>query len=157
MGSEATRLALEDCGLNYKSIQQAFVGYVFGDSTSGPAGIIPCGYDWYSNYKCQQQLFYRFHSFVFSASAIESGSADCVLALGFEQMRPGALGDIYTDRPSPFGEFNDTCEQLVGNAHIPLALRYFGGAGKSHMEKFASQKILQRLGLRRVGMLLKTL
>ena len=28
MGSEATRLALEDCGLNYKSIQQAFNKYL---------------------------------------------------------------------------------------------------------------------------------
>ena len=60
------------------------------------------------------------------------------MALGFEQMRPGALGDIYTDRPSPFGEFNETCEQLVGNAEIPLALRYFGGAGKSHMDKYGT-------------------
>ena len=39
MGSEATKLALKDCGLSYKSIQQAFVGYVFGDSTSGQRAL----------------------------------------------------------------------------------------------------------------------
>ncbi len=33
--------------------------------------------------------------------AVASGAADCVLALGFEQMRPGALGTIFEDRPSP--------------------------------------------------------
>ena len=70
--------------------------------------------------------------------AIETGVTDCVLALGFEQMRPGALGDIYTDRPSPFGEFDKNCQQLVGNSEIPLALRYFGGAGKSHMDKYGT-------------------
>ena len=32
--------------------------------------------------------------------AIESGAADCVLALGFEQMKPGALGTVFTDRPT---------------------------------------------------------
>jgi acetyl-CoA acetyltransferase len=53
-------------------------------------------------------------------------------------MRPGALGDIYTDRPSPFGEFDKNCEQLLGSSDIPLALRYFGGAGKSHMEKYGT-------------------
>src|SRR3546814_17944365 len=30
--------------------------------------------------------------------AVESGAADCVLALGFEQMKPGALGSVYQDR-----------------------------------------------------------
>ena len=37
--------------------------------------------------------------------AIESGAADCVLALGFEQMKPGALGAVFTDRPSAFERF----------------------------------------------------
>ena len=37
--------------------------------------------------------------------AIESGAADCVLALGFEQMKPGALGAVFTDRPSAVRRF----------------------------------------------------
>ena len=138
MGSEATRLALEDCGLNYKSIQQAFVGYVFGDSTSGQRALYHVGMTGIPIINVNNNCSTGSTALYLARQAIESGSADCVLALGFEQMRPGALGDIYTDRPSPFGEFNETCEQLVGNAHIPLALRYFGGAGKSHMEKFGT-------------------
>ena len=35
MGSEAARLALQDAGLAYDDIDQAYVGYVYGDSTSG--------------------------------------------------------------------------------------------------------------------------
>ena len=38
--------------------------------------------------------------------AIESGAAECVLALGFEQMNPGALGTVFNDRPSPFEDFD---------------------------------------------------
>lgn len=33
--------------------------------------------------------------------AVASGAADCVLALGFEHMNPGALGTVFKDRPSP--------------------------------------------------------
>jgi acetyl-CoA acetyltransferase len=35
MGAEATTLALHDAGLEYGQVQQAAVGYVFGESTSG--------------------------------------------------------------------------------------------------------------------------
>ena len=37
MGAEATRLALADAGVGYDMIQQAYVGYVYGDSTCGHA------------------------------------------------------------------------------------------------------------------------
>lgn len=138
MGSEATKLALKDCGLSYKGIQQAFVGYVFGDSTSGQRSLYHVGMTGIPIINVNNNCSTGSTALYLARQAVESGSADCVLALGFEQMRPGALGDIYTDRPSPFGEFNDTCEQLVGNSHIPLALRYFGGAGKSHMDKYGT-------------------
>ena len=138
MGSKATKLALKDCGLSYNSIQQAFVGYVFGDSTSGQRALYHVGMTGIPIINVNNNCSTGSTALYLARQAVESGSADCVLALGFEQMRPGALGDIYTDRPSPFGEFNDTCEQLVGNSHIPLALRYFGGAGKSHMDKYGT-------------------
>jgi sterol carrier protein 2 len=35
MGAQAARLALADAGVEYAEVQQAFVGYVYGDSTSG--------------------------------------------------------------------------------------------------------------------------
>ena len=35
MGAQAARLALADAGIGYELIQQAYVGYVYGDSTSG--------------------------------------------------------------------------------------------------------------------------
>jgi acetyl-CoA acetyltransferase len=70
--------------------------------------------------------------------AIESGAADCVLALGFEQMKPGALGSVFTDRPSAFDDFDAAADKLVDAPGIPLALRYFGGAGLSHMKKYGT-------------------
>jgi acetyl-CoA acetyltransferase len=70
--------------------------------------------------------------------AVQSGAVDCVLVLGFEQMRPGALGSVFTDRPTPFDDFDAVTDRLVGMPEIPLALRYFGGAGLAHMEKYGT-------------------
>ena len=70
---------------------------------------------------------------------MQSGAIDCALALGFEHMNPGALGSVFVDRPSPFDRFDEVTEQLVGQGEIPLALRYFGGAGKAHMDQWGTQ------------------
>ncbi len=61
-----------------------------------------------------------------------------MLAVGFEQMKPGALGGVYTDRPSAFEEFDAAADELIDAPGIPLALRYFGGAGLSHMKKYGT-------------------
>jgi acetyl-CoA acetyltransferase len=71
--------------------------------------------------------------------AVASGSAECVLALGFEQMTPGALGAVFKDRPTPFERFDQATDELVGQREMPLALRYFGGAGLAHMKEFGTQ------------------
>ena len=138
MGSQATRMALKDCGLDYSMVKQAYVGYVFGDSTSGQRALYHVGMSGIPIINVNNNCSTGSTALYLARQAIETGVTDCVLALGFEQMRPGALGDIYTDRPSPFGEFDKNCQALVGNPDIPLALRYFGGAGKSHMEKYGT-------------------
>src|SRR3546814_16453259 len=77
--------------------------------------------------------------------AIESGAADCVLAVGFEEMTPGALGMVFQDRPSPFVDFDNLTDELV-DVDLPLALRYFGGAGKKPMELYGTTLARQRFG-----------
>ena len=37
MGARAAQLALDDAGVPYDAVQQAYVGYVYGDSTAGQA------------------------------------------------------------------------------------------------------------------------
>jgi acetyl-CoA acetyltransferase len=61
---------------------------------------------------------------------------DCALALGFEQMQPGALGEVWRDRPSALGRFNEAADDLVGETEIPLTLRFFGGAGREYMQRY---------------------
>ena len=39
MAAVATRAALADAGIDYTLVQQAYVGYVYGDSTSGQKAL----------------------------------------------------------------------------------------------------------------------
>ncbi|MGO2111993.1 MAG: thiolase C-terminal domain-containing protein, partial [Pseudoclavibacter sp.] len=61
--------------------------------------------------------------------AVASGAADCVLALGFEQMEPGALAVRWQDRPSPLQSFEDQVRALDPDSDAPIAPMLFGGAG----------------------------
>ena len=135
MGAEATKLALADAGLDYAKIQQAYVGYVYGDSTCGQRALYQVGMTGIPVINVNNNCSTGSTALFMARQAIESGALDCVLALGFEQMKPGALGAVFTDRPSAFDEFDEAADKLIQAEGIPLALRYFGGAGLSHMQK----------------------
>src|ERR1700683_3919456 len=139
MGTEATRLALRDAGLDYGLIQQAYVGYVYGDSTCGQRALYPVGMTGVPIINVNNNCSTGSTALFLARQAIASGAVDCVLAMGFEQMKPGALGAGFTDRPSPFEEFDALADRLVPMEGIPLALRYFGGAGLAHMKKYGTR------------------
>jgi acetyl-CoA acetyltransferase len=138
MGAEATGLALKDAGVSYDMIQQAYVGYVYGDSTCGQRALYQVGMSGIPIINVNNNCSTGSTALFMARQAIASGALDCVLALGFEQMKPGALGAVFTDRPSAFDEFDAAANQLVDAPGVPLALRYFGGAGLSHMKKYGT-------------------
>jgi acetyl-CoA acetyltransferase len=137
MGAEAARLALADAGVEYGAMQQAFVGYVYGDSTAGQRALYEIGLSGIPIVNVNNNCSTGSTALFLARQAIIAG-ADCVLALGFEQMKPGALGAVFTDRPTPFDRFDALAEELVGESQIPLALRYFGGAGREHMQRYGT-------------------
>ncbi len=139
MGEAAARLALQDAGIDYADVQQAYAGYVYGDSTAGQRAIYPLGMTGIPVVNVNNNCSTGSTALFLARQAVESGAADCVLALGFEQMRPGALGSIFEDRPSPFELFDKAAEEIIDAKEIPLALRYFGGAGLSHMKKYGTK------------------
>ncbi|WP_420131822.1 lipid-transfer protein [Rhodopseudomonas sp.] len=135
MGAEAARRALSDAGIGYDAIEQAFVGYVYGDSTCGQRALYQVGMTGVPIVNVNNNCSTGSTALYLARQAIASGAADCVLALGFEQMKPGALGTVFADRPSAFEDFDAAADRLIDAPGIPLALRYFGGAGLSHMQK----------------------
>jgi acetyl-CoA acetyltransferase len=139
MGAAAGRLALQDAGLDYERVEQAYVGFVYGDSTSGQKAVYRLGMTGIPVVNVNNNCSTGSTALFLARQAIASGAADCVLALGFEQMSPGALGAVFKDRPTPFDDFDAVTDRLVGMPEIPLALRYFGGAGLSHMRKYGTR------------------
>jgi len=138
MGYRAARAALDDAGLPYDEVEQAYAGYVYGDSTSGQKALYQLGMTGIPIINVNNNCSTGSTALFLARQAIESGAAECVLALGFEQMNPGALGSVFTDRPTPFDAFDEVTDRLVGKPEIPLALRYFGGAGLAHMRKYGT-------------------
>ncbi|MES2130199.1 MAG: lipid-transfer protein [Pseudomonadota bacterium] len=138
MGAQATRAALADAGLAYEDMEQAYVGYVYGDSTAGQKALYQVGMTGIPVVNVNNNCSTGSTALFLARQAIASGAADCVLVLGFEQMSPGALGSVFTDRPTPFDAFDAVTDELVGMPEIPLALRYFGGAGLAHMNKYGT-------------------
>ena len=140
MGAQAVRLALADAGVDYQHVQQAYAGYVYGDSTCGQRALYEVGMTGIPVFNVNNNCSTGSSALFLARQAIASGMADCVLAVGFEQMQPGALGEVWTDRPGTFAKFDAMCDELSPeSASLPLALRYFGGAGAEHMKKYGTK------------------
>ena len=75
-------LALRDSGVDYKNIQSAFVGYVFGDSTSGQRALYHVGMTGIPIINVNNNCSTGSTALYLARQAIESGSSDCVLGSG---------------------------------------------------------------------------
>ena len=133
----AVRAALADAGVGLADVRQAYAGYVYGDSTSGQNALYRVGMTGAPVINVSNNCSTGSSALFLARQAVASGSADCVLALGFEQMQRGALKGHWDDRPSPFTRFDDVINRVQGDvADVPLAPRYFGGAGAAYCEKY---------------------
>lgn len=139
MASIAIRAALVDAGAGFEKIEQAYVGYVYGDSTAGQRAIYEVGMTGIPVVNVNNNCSTGSTALWLANQAIASGAAECVIALGFEHMSAGAIGTMFTDRPSPFDKFEQETDILVGKGEVPLALRYFGGAGLAHMKQYGTR------------------
>lgn len=139
MGAEAARLALADAGVPYDRIEQAYVGYVYGDSTAGQAALYRIGLTGIPIVNVNNNCSTGSTALYLARQAVVSGAAECVLAVGFEQMMPGALGAVFNDRPSPLEDFLVIAnEAFEGADQIPVAIRLFAGAGYEYQQKYGT-------------------
>ena len=139
MGEQAVRLALEDSGATYDQVQQVYAGYVYGDSTCGQAAVYRLGMSGIPVINVNNNCSTGSTALFLARQAIEGGVAECVLALGFEQMNPGALGAVFEDRPNPLEKFIESANEIEGKSEVPVALRLFGGAGLEHQKKYGTR------------------
>jgi acetyl-CoA acetyltransferase len=139
MGEQAIRLALADAGLAYSDVQQAYAGYVYGDSTCGQKALYRVGMTGIPVLNVNNNCATGSSALYLARQAVQSGAADCVLAFGFEQMNPGALKSRWDDRPPALERALQVTDELVGMPEIPSAIRQFAGAGRAHMRKYGTK------------------
>lgn len=140
MGASAVRAALQDAGVGYELVQQAYVGYVYGDSTCGQTALYEVGLTGIPIVNVNNNCSTGSTALYLARAAVQSGQADCVLALGFEQMQAGALKSHWDDRPKTRARFVHVMQDLTDDvAELPQALRTFGGAGREHMQKYGTR------------------
>ena len=138
MGAQAALEALADAGIAYAEVQQAYAGYVYGDSTSGQRALYDVGMSGIPVVNVNNNCSTGSTALFLARQAVASGAVDCAIAIGFEQMQPGAIAMHWQDRPNAFEQFDELCDELTDGIKLPLALRYFGGAGLAHMKKYGT-------------------
>lgn len=139
MGAKAINMALEDAGIDYDKIQQAYAGYVYGDSTCGQRVLYEVGMSGIPIVNVNNNCSTGSSALFLARQAVAAGVVDCALAVGFEQMTPGALADVWTDRPSPLSKFNNMTDELTQDFTSPMAIKMFGGAGLEHQKKYGTK------------------
>ncbi|MFC9834051.1 lipid-transfer protein [Rhodococcus sp. NPDC127530] len=137
MAREAGGRALEDAGIEYGLVEHAYVGYVYGESTSGQRAVYELGLTGIPIVNVNNNCSTGSTALFLATQAVRSGQVDCALALGFEKMQAGSLGSTYDDREQPMMRHLLALAELQEFA-MPPAPYMFGAAGKEHMERFGT-------------------
>ena len=140
MASKAAHAAIKDAGIAFGDIQQAYAGYVFGDSTCGQRAVYSVGLTGIPVINVNNNCSTGSTALYLARQAVEGGLAECVLALGFEKMEKGALASKYDDRANPLERHVDVMNRAQGFAQAPPAAQMFGGAGREYRWKYGTKR-----------------
>ena len=140
MAKEAGEKALKDAGIPYSAVEQAAVGYVYGDSTCGQRAVYELGLTGIPVVNVNNNCSTGSTALFLARQMIAGGLAECVMAMGFEKMEKGALGSKFNDRLNPM-------DQHVGamlkaqefEPMAPPASQFFGGAGRAYRAKYGAK------------------
>ncbi|GAA6222502.1 non-specific lipid-transfer protein [Lates japonicus] len=140
MAKEAGQKALADAGIPYSAIEQACVGYVYGDSTCGQRAIYhSLGLTGIPIINVNNNCSTGSTALFMARQLVQGGLADCVLALGFEKMERGSLSSKFMDRTNPMDKHMEVMINRYGMVAAPAAPQMFGNAGREHMEKYGTK------------------
>jgi len=138
MAKESGTKALSDAGIAYDLVEQAFVGYCYGDSTAGQRAVYGLGLTGIPVVNVNNNCSTGSTALYMARQAIRGGLADCALALGFEKMEKGSLGAKFLDRTNPMDRHVMALGELREWEAAPPAPQMFGMAGREHMERYGS-------------------
>ncbi|MFJ9378770.1 lipid-transfer protein [Streptomyces sp. NPDC101455] len=141
MAREAGNAALADAGISYGDVEQVLVGYCFQPSTAGQRAAYELGLTGIPVYNVNNNCATGSTALMLARQLVEGGAADCVLALGFEKMKRGALGggaDSGDFSTSPVARHYGVMAARHGFEMTPPTAQIFGDAAREHMEKYGT-------------------
>jgi acetyl-CoA acetyltransferase len=139
MAANAIRAALADAKVPYGEIQEAFCGYVYGDSTCGQRGVYDVGLTGIPVFNVNNNCSTGSTALMLGKQAIEAGM-ECVLVVGFEKMEKGALSNKFNDRVNPLEKHAMVMNDVQGFTTAPAAAQMFGGAGREYRWKYGTKR-----------------
>ena len=140
MAKGAMSAAFEDAGVPFAEVEQAYVGYVYGDSTCGQRAVYEMGQTGIPVFNVNNNCSTGSTALMLAKQAIAGGMAECVLALGFEKMEKGALGAKWDDRANPLEWHAGQMNEMQGFTAAPPAAQMFGGAGREYRWKYGTKR-----------------
>ncbi|MEU7432732.1 lipid-transfer protein [Streptomyces sioyaensis] len=138
---EAGTAALADAGIGYEAVEQVPVGYCFQASTAGQRAAYELGLTGVPVYNVNNNCATGATALMMARQFVEGGLNDCVLALGFEKMKRGALGggaDSGDFRTSPVARHYGVMAAAHGFEQTPPTAQIFGNAAREHMARYGT-------------------
>ncbi|KAM0720350.1 hypothetical protein Q7P37_004486 [Cladosporium fusiforme] len=139
LGFEAGVKAMLDAQINYDDVETGVACYCYGDTTSGQRIFYQYGMTSIPIYNTNNACATGSTGLHLARTLVRNGAADCVLVIGFEQMSPGSIKSVWSDRPSPMGLSTALMEKTRGKHSSPRNAQYFANAGREYMEKYGAQ------------------
>ncbi|RRV13443.1 lipid-transfer protein [Stutzerimonas xanthomarina] len=138
MGAQAAASALADAGIDYSQVQQAYAGFVSGDTCSGQTALYRVGLTQIPIINVNNACASGSSALFLARQAVLSGVVDVALAVGFEQMNPGALAGSDASLRTPITvKIDEATSRIRGwDENAPSGPQYFGGAGAEYLEKY---------------------
>ncbi len=137
MVREAGAMALRDAGIGYEAVEQVPVGYCYESSTAGQRAVYELGLTGVPVYNVNNNCATGSTALMMARQFVAGGLNDCVLALGFEQMKKGALSSDDLSA-SPLGRHFGVMERGHGFTTSPPTAQIFGNAAREHMERYGT-------------------
>ncbi|MBL1081010.1 Nonspecific lipid-transfer protein [Streptomyces actinomycinicus] len=141
MVREAGGAALADAGITYSDVEQVPIGYCFQPSTAGQRAVYELGLTGIPVLNVNNNCATGATALMLARQLVEGGVCDCVLAVGFEKMKKGALGggDGGADfSVSPVARHYGIMAARHGFAAAPPTAQIFGAAAREHMETYGT-------------------
>ncbi|MFG3590427.1 beta-ketoacyl synthase N-terminal-like domain-containing protein [Streptomyces sp. NPDC047990] len=141
LAKEAGTRALADAGIAYSDVRQVPVGHCLQPSTAGQRAAYELGLTGVPVYNVDNNCATGASALMLARQFVEGGISDCVLALGFEKMKRGALGggagggDLAA---SPVARHYGIMAARHGFEASPPTAQIFGAAAREHMERYGT-------------------